>query len=565
MRQDVKVSHMSIRRILSLKDKNCLNLRHPLQRMSGQWGVKDKSALISDILQDNPIDYLKFGIENVNSVPITWVLDGVQRISTLGEYRDNIFAISKSIEKYMIEYVALLLDEDGVQRYDEFGKPMGEIRSFDIRGKRFKQLPKELQEIFLDYSFDIITHADSSSQSISYHLKRYNAGKPMNAAQKGFTYIGDRWGNTVRSIAQMDFFSDGIGKYTPNDLTKGNVERVIVESVMTTRFLKEYRKNFVDNNKFLEKHAIADDFEYFRGLVEQLAENVDDSVGQMFDKKNSFLWFGLYSKFITFGLDDEQFNTFMLQLNKDMHHKDENGKTIKDAPMTGICVKEIDGATFEEVWKNASTKDVNVVKTRIDFLTKLACDYFCVEMIEDVEETASVKAEDVEKVIHGVIDEANNELVINDEELQEFVEEFSDVFGNVNEKIAISSLMMTTNGHGLKAFDDDSLKNMVEWYKLTGNKAMLDDCLSYKSFADDAGIDGDNPNMPLFIWGAKYAFDKMDTDIEFDVDITEWLRDFPQTAFCEIESFMGYPPYDSNIIQMKKSEIASNLREYIGE
>lgn len=568
----IKETKMTIGEVLRKKNRGVISLHHPLQRQTGQWNNSDKAGYISDILQNLPMDSLKIGEESLRGTIISWVLDGAQRISIAEAFVNNEFSVSSKVERYMIEYFVSILDEDGLPTFDEDNKPILERREFDIRKKKFKQLPEELQEIFMEFKFPVITHLNCTPERIAYHLKRYNAGKPMNTVQKGFTYIGDRWGNAVRNISSLSFFVDSIGKYSQNDFKVGNIERVIAESIMTTRHLDSYCKVFTDNSKYLEQNATVDDFEYFKGLVENLSEEIDPTVGQMFNKKDSFLWFGLYSRFVKLGLNNDDFNTFMLKLKKGMYSYDEDGKIIKDAPMTDICVKEIDGMTFEEVWKNASTKDVNVVKTRIDFLTKLACDYFSVEMPEEVEEVDSVEVENVgentpemiDEMSCDSIDEASDELVINDEELQEFVEEFSDVFGNIDEK-AISSLIMTTNGHGLNAFDKDSLKNMVEWYKVSGNKAMLDDCLSYKSFADDAGIDGDDPNMPLFIWGAKYAFDKMDADIEFDVDITEWLQDFSKTAFREIDCDVEHGFDEAITIQRKKNEIINGLREYMNE
>lgn len=562
----IKQSTMTISEVMRKKKRGMISLNHPLQRPSGQWSNIDKAGYISDILQNLPMDSLKIGEESLRGTIISWILDGVQRITIAEAFINNEFSVSSKVERYMIEYFVSVLDEDGLPTFDEDNKPVLERKEFDIRKKKFKQLPVELQETFMEFKFPTITHLNCTPERISYHLKRYNAGKPMNAVQKGFTYIGDRWGNAVRNIAAMSFFVDGIGKYSQNDFKVGNIERVIAESIMTTRYLKNYCKTFTDNAKYLEENATADDFEYFRGLAEQLAENVDETVGQMFDKKDSFLWFGLYSKFIALGLNDEQFNTFMLKLNRGMYTKDEDGKVIKGAPMRGICINEIDGTMFEDVWKNSSTKDVNIVKTRIDFLIKLACDYFGVEMIDVVEETKDETLSQENSLFVVDNEETDDvtecELVVNDENLQDFIEEFSGDYTDRNIKFAIESLMLTTKGHNLTDFKSNSLQTMVGWYENNGNEKMLNDCLSYKSFVEDAEINNDNPNMPLFIWGAKYASDKMDEDIEFDVDIADWLREFSKTAFREIESSVEYEFEDSAAIQQKKNEIIKSLREY---
>ena len=79
-------------------------------------------------------------------------------------------------------------------------------------------------------------------------------------------------------------------------------------------------------------------------------------------------------------LEDDKFNEFMLQIN-DGIIRDERGNISKNEPMKGICTKEIGGMTLEGLLKNSSTKDVNIVKTKIDFLTKLMCEYFGIELV----------------------------------------------------------------------------------------------------------------------------------------------------------------------------------------
>lgn len=546
--------------IVKKLDKLTLNGEYSQQR-EFVWEKNRQANLVSDILQNNPLPELVFAEQIINGATVVWVIDGKQRCNTLKGFLENKLKIGTNVTRYIIEYSEPIKDEDGCVLRDDEGNAIYEQKEFDIRKKCYKDLPDVLKERFLDYAFNVVYYCNCTDEEIAYHIQRYNSGKPMNAAQKGITFIGKRNSDAIKNVLAMPFFSDGIGNYTASQFKNSVVNRVIAESIMTTRYLNHWNKSYELNAKFLEQNAVADDFEYFKEILSEFEEELDYNVGNMFNDVDSFLWFGLYANFKKLGLSCADFNTFMNEIDKGVTRN--RGKIDKNEPMTGICVKEINGMTFEEIWKNSSTKDTNIVKTRIDFLTKLACDYFGVEMPEEVEDADDIEAEDVIENTSEAINEKGSELAVNDEELQEFVEEFSDVFGGIDEKVAISSLMMTTNGHGLNAFDKDSLENMVEWYKANGNKTMLDDCLSYKSFADDAGIDGGDLNMPLFIWGAKYALDKMDADIEFDVDITEWLQDFSKTAFREIECFVDYQPDNSNIIQMKKNEIVNNLQEYI--
>lgn len=527
--EELTMTKMSIQEVLKKKSQGLISPHHSLQRLPGQWNFKDKGNYISDILQGLPIDPLKLGEEKLGVGKIIWILDGVQRTTIVEDYINNKLSIAKNVERYMIEYVVPVVDEDGIQKRDENGKPISEIKTFDIRGKKFKQLPPEMQDNFIYYKFNVFLHPDCSGEAIAYHLKRYNAGKPMNSEQKGFTYIGDHFANIVRNISTMSFFEDAIGKYTQNDFKVGKVNRVIAESLMTTKFLGEWSKDFATNCKYINKNASDEDFEWLRGLIERLEDSIDTTVGEMFDSKNSFLWFGLYEKFIKLGLDDSKFNTFMLKLNKGMYAKDEDGKIIKDAPMTGICVVEIDGTTWEELLKNSSTKDVNIVKTRIDFLIKLMCNYFGVDTPEDTDS----------------LDNMNEELL-------EFVNNFS------SKDIAIETLMLVTDKHSNNDFKSETISNMIRWYEQFGDKTMLNDCLSYKSYLEDAGVEETDINLPLYVFGVKYIFDK-----EIDIDIAEWLTVFKNIAFREIDNNDNNIFEENSTIVMKQQEVISNIKQFI--
>ena len=375
--------------IIKKLDKLSLNGEHSQQR-EFSWEKIRQSNLISDILQNNPLPELVFAEQIINNATVIWVIDGKQRCTTLQEFVGNKFAIGANVTRYMIQYSEVIKDEDGCIIRDDEGNVVYQSKEFDIRKKRFKDLPDILKEKLLDYAFNVVYYCNCSDEEIAYHIQRYNSGKPMNAAQKGVTFMGKRNSDAVRNILSMSFFVDGIGAYTPNQFISSAMNRVVAESVMTTRFLDDWCKKFEDSCKFLEKNATADDFEAFKMLVHELEENIECSVGKMFNDTDSFLWFGLYAKFKAMGLNCSDFNVFMKEVDKGIV-RNNKGKIDKKMPMSGICVKEIDGVTLDELLRYSSTKDVNIVKTRIDFLAKLACDYFNIEIHEDKESQKEIK------------------------------------------------------------------------------------------------------------------------------------------------------------------------------
>lgn len=559
--KDSKKTTLTIGSVISKMDRYAINCDHPLQRESEQYSRIMQSNLISDILQDNPIPELVFAEQTLHDAPVTWILDGKQRCTTIKSFANGEFSISKNVEKYEISYAVPQKSEDGMLLRDDNGVVVNKTEICDIRGKKFKNLPKELQESFLDYHLSIVLYYDCSESNLAYHIKRYNAGKAMNTEQKGVTRLGTHNASVIRNISSMSFFSDGIGNYTPKQFESSKILRIITESIMTSRFLNNWKKTFDSNCDYIKDNINADDFEAFKGYVEELEENIEPTVGRMFNDTDSFLWFGLYAKFKALGLDTAQFNEFMLKLN-DGIVRNNRGKIDKKEPMSGICVKEIDGTTFEEVFGNSSTKDVNIVKTRIDFLTKLACDYFGTDLTENTVDNANEESgKEIER--YDIFDDKEDILTIDDNDLLDFTKEFSDIYSNENIEGAIESLMLITDGHNFNDFKQETLQNMLKWYKQYGNKKMLDDCLSYKSYAEDAGIENDDPNIPFYIWAAKYISDKMEEDFELDVDISEWLEEFSCTAFNSVDNSNTYSFRDRDTIELKKCEVMKNFREYI--
>lgn len=513
--------------IIKKLDKMNLNGEHSQQR-DFVWEKIKQYNLISDVLQNNPLPELVFAEQIINNATIIWVIDGKQRCTTLKEYVENKFAIGANVTRYIINYSEPVKDEDGCIVRDDNGDVIYGFKEFDIRKKRFKDLPDILKEKLLDYAFNVCYYCNCTDEEIAYHIQRYNSGKPMNVAQKGMTFMGKRNSDAIRNILTMSFFVDGIGAYTPNQFTSSVMSRVVAESIMTTRFLGDWCKKYEDNCKFLEKDATADDFEAFKSLVSELEDDVEYSVGKMFNDTDSFLWFGLYAQFKKMGLNCSDFNTFMKEVDKGIT-RNNNGKIDKKVPMTGICVKEIDGVTLDELLRNPSTKDVNIVKTRIDLLTKLACDYFCVEMPE-----------------------FENESEYIGEELSAFTENF------VNQDIAMETLMLTTDKHSYNDFKPETLSAMIKWYKQDGNKSMLDDCLSYKSYLEDVGVEETDVNLPLYVYAVKYIFDN-----DIDIDIDEWLLRFKENAFKEIDADESNIFESNSAIVLKQQEIISHINRFI--
>ena len=361
--ENCKTDRISIASIIKKIEKHTIRFDHPLQRESDQWSPSMKGNLISDILQGNKLHPLIFAEQIINGAAIIWDLDGKQRCTNAYLFSKNGYKISKNIRRYMIKYQVTLKDKSGNEMLDENGYPIVQIKEFDIRGKKFSELPEELQDRFLDYSFNYDQYLNCSEADIGYHIERYNDGKPMTASQKGITKLGTKYAEMVKSISNMPFFKN-TGGYKVSEFKNGTIHRVVVESIMTANFLDHWKKNQEDMCRFMKENASPTHFEAFEDMAARLEQVVTEDVSGMFDSKDSFLWFGLFARFLELGLEDTEFIVFMREFSRSLHSRDVNGTTYDD-----LCVDKITG--------NAkSTKDKFIVTHKIKILESLMHQYF---------------------------------------------------------------------------------------------------------------------------------------------------------------------------------------------
>lgn len=339
--ESCKTDRISIASIVKKIDKHTIRFDHPLQRESDQWSPSMKGNLVSDILQGNKLHPLIFAEQIINGVPIIWDLDGKQRCTNAYSYSKNGYKVSKNIRRWMIKYQTTEKDENGIDILDENGFPIAVNAEFDIRGKKFSDLPEELRDRFLDYSFNYDQYLNCSEEDIGYHIERYNDGKPMTSPQKGITKLGTEYAELVKSISNMSFFKD-MGGYRVSEFKNGTINRVVVESIMTANYLDKWNK-FDDMCRYIKENADVSVFDDFEDMVERLEKVATDNVSDMFNSKDSFLWFGLFARFVKTETDDQRFIEFMTEFVQSLHSK------------------TVNGVSFDDILESSNTKDKGIV------------------------------------------------------------------------------------------------------------------------------------------------------------------------------------------------------------
>lgn len=333
-----------------------ISFDNPVQRSEGQWDSCMRGNLISDILQNNPIPELTFADQCIDNSKITWVIDGKQRCSNVYDFLHNRYRVSKKIDRPFIPYIMQEKDAEGNVLFNEKHLPITKQCTFDIRGKKFYQLPRELQKNFLDYSFEVTRYLDYNNEDIAYHIIRYNRTRAMNPSQKAIGYLGTEFARIVDDIVDIDFFQSH-GNYKISDYRNGNMKRIVVESVMCINFIEDWNKNIQSICIYLKENAKTSDFHFFADLVERLSDNITTETEILFDAKDSFLWFTLFDRFLDTGKKDSSFISFLTAFIHSLHEK------------------PIEGCSFDDIVLNSGTKDKTAVLRKIKHLETLMLEY----------------------------------------------------------------------------------------------------------------------------------------------------------------------------------------------
>ena len=345
-----------------MKDKD-IRSDADVQRLAGQWKNSQINELIYTVLTEDYIPPIILGEEKSSQL---WIIDGLQRSTSLMKFRYGNYKISSSIEDSIIVYRAKKKDKKGNIIEDENGDIVWENIEFNIKNKTYDKLPDELKKRFNEYQIETVIHEECEMKRISKLIKRYNNHTGMNAEQKAFTNV-DNFARETRRILDLDFFSTQGGIYSEKDRTKGKLERMILETVMCTFHLDKWKTGATDIAKYLNKNSCQEEFEKLKDNVLHISNIVDTSMKDIFTIKDSFIWLTFYNHFANLGFEDSKFMEFL------------------QAFKNGLRNKKVDGELFDEVDKDASNKDKAVIIKKLHILETLMCEFFGINQ-EDLQE-----------------------------------------------------------------------------------------------------------------------------------------------------------------------------------
>lgn len=306
------------------------------------WNNEQINELVVTVLTDDYIPPIILGEEENSKLHI---VDGGCRTAALIEYKYGNYKITSSIENSLIPYKKKSVDGNGNITYED--------AEFDIKNKTYDKLPEELREKFDEYQIETVIHECCDSSKISKYIKRYNNHVAMNTDQKAFTYI-DKFAGRIRMILDSKFFVE-CNSYSEKDKTKGAVERIVVESMMCMNHFENWKTQAKAACKYLNENATEQEFDSFEGNLHRLEAIITEDIKDLFNKKDSFIFLTLFDRFTRLGIEDHKFAQFLRAFKEELRCAQRNEK----------------GLLFDEIDKELSTKDKQVITDKLNMLEKL--------------------------------------------------------------------------------------------------------------------------------------------------------------------------------------------------
>lgn len=364
--------------LLDEKRDKKINCKYILQRKAYQWTDRQINKFLTRVLNNQPIPEIVICEKYVNGRKKRYLTDGLQRLSYAELYRSKGIIIGKTGAEFPdIYYKEKVFDENGNPAIDEDGDYVEEIKTFNVIGKTFDELPDFLKERFNKFNINVTTYFNCTDEQVAYHIRNYNNTEGMNNNQYELTNVSPGVAEMLRNVSDgHPFFKDNYGQYTEKKKTKGNIDRLVVESIMTINFLDDWKKSPQDAFNYINDNATKKMFDDLKEILDRLCNIVDKNNKELFTTTNSSVWFAVFSKFEKLELADTEFLNFM-------NYFQESFDTL-----------EIDGNRFRDIYKDSHTKNKNIVMAKIMGIEQLMLDFLHIKN-EEVKECSDMNKEAV--------------------------------------------------------------------------------------------------------------------------------------------------------------------------
>ena len=183
-----------IAQAVAMYNNGTINIDVDAQRKKYQWTVGQASDLIHSAIEDYYIPALVAWREETGekrkgtkSTKIYKLLDGGQRMRTFVKFFADEFAIT------------------GIPEVSFFSNAVGEIIQYDANGKKYSELPKELQDVISNTRLSVTYLDDCSQEEAAIAFRKLNNGKALSSSDRNIAYCGCL--TTIKRLADHEFFA----------------------------------------------------------------------------------------------------------------------------------------------------------------------------------------------------------------------------------------------------------------------------------------------------------------------------------------------------------------------
>ena len=457
LRDKIKRDTYMVSKLCNMIARGDLRDNHPQQRKSGQWVKETRDNFIVTVIKNEDFDPIKICEQLTEKGVVLWLIDGLQRSTTIENYKSGRFKLGRNINPSFIEYQEAVRDEEGNITYQNV--------SYDLRGKAYKDLPEKLKEDFDNCPVDVVKHLDCTDEEVGRHITRYNSGQSMNSAQKIVAYMCNV-AKHVKRLANHSFFND-CAIYSEKKDLNGDIDKTVSEIVMGINFFELWKsKDAKKMGKFLNENATEDMFNRVENYLDDLLEIVTPDVGvKLFDTKNAAISFMLYDRFKKLGYRKEVFGEFLSTYET---FKDAKVEVKREYKIKKGSDEKTNVISFAQINDCNSTKDKGIMEDKLHILETVMNEFLLINKEDLIKE-------DFEEID---ILEFVRENVKSDADLED-IRFYEEMLNDYTVEVENSSkLLEKRNNPSLIAIVGYAVENeidldkwIVDWFK--GNKMYL--------------------------------------------------------------------------------------------
>lgn len=223
------------------------------------WETARRSYLIDSMITGYPVPpiYAKRGDEKIYDI-----LEGQQRLLTINKLLHDEFALTGLNDIVIIDEVT------------------GEMKTYQLNGLRFSELPEEIQEIINTFNFTIYYFDDITPEEVREMFKRLNNGKPLSTKERNIANCEDI--ENIMEIGEHEIFHEMMNKKAYH--AKKYVPIIVKMYLMIYEPLDEVSFEGKHFNPVIEKLRITEEEKKKLIDVFDLIEYVHDSIASDTDK-----------------------------------------------------------------------------------------------------------------------------------------------------------------------------------------------------------------------------------------------------------------------------------------